>query len=226
MLRSFEGIVACNMTATASLDSLMNVQLPSAEASCRVKGKDLVLLDGETFAEIARTLRFKNKQRNLIDSLSVEMMLRDNYLMIFPFHLTLDRYQAAVGGTQYLNLDFDYHITVLKSPIPFKFGLNLKGNPDRMKIRLAKALYKDIGDPAKEKLLYGVLFNLRNAMEQKIRTDIETIINREPVRRTRTGRGTPPNRPSPPMDDSLRLFFASDTTGVLPVDSLHVEELP
>jgi hypothetical protein len=188
-----------------------------------VKGKNLVLLDGETFTEIAKMLYFKNKQRNLIDSISVEMILRDNYLMIFPFHLAIDRYQVALGGTQYLNMDFDYHITVLKSPIPFKFGLNLKGNPDHMKIRLAKALYKDIGDPVKKKMLYGVLFNLRNAMERKIKKDIETIINQEPVRRTRTRteESKSSSRAAAPLEDSLRVFFASDTTGVPPADSLH-----
>ena len=225
MLRSFEGVVECNMVAAADLDSLMNVQFPTAEASCFVKGKDLVLLDGETFTEIAKMLHFKNKQRNLIDSISVEMILRDNYLAIFQFHLAIDRYAAAVGGTQYLNLDFDYHITVLKSPIPFKFGLNLKGNPDHMKIRLAKALYKDIGDPVKKQSLYGMLFNLRSAMEQKIKNDIEAIINREPVRRIRTDERLLANRRTPAIDDSLRVFFASDTTGVPPIDSLATDDL-
>jgi hypothetical protein len=225
MFRSFEGLVECNIVAAADLDSLMNVQFPTAEASCAVKGQHLVLLDGETFTEIAKTLRFKNKQRNLIDSVSVEMILRDNHLIIFPFHLTIDRYQVAVGGTQYLNMDFDYHITVLKSPIPFKFGLNLKGNPDHMKIRLAKALYKDLGDPAKQQSLYGVLFNLRSAMERKIRNDIETIINREPVRRTRTGARLLADRLAAPMSDSLRVLFASDTTGVPPVDSLKTDDM-
>jgi hypothetical protein len=225
MLRSFEGTVECNIVAAADLDSLMNVKFPTAEASCFVKGKDLVLLDGETFTEIAKTLHFKNKQRNLIDSISVEMILRNNHLIIFPFHLTIDRYQVAVGGTQYLNMDFDYHITVLKSPIPFKFGLNLKGNPDHMKIRLAKALYKDIGDPVKKRSLYGVLFNLRNAMERKIKADIETIINKEPVRRTRPDEQLLSNRAATPMDDSLRVFFVSDTTGVPPIDSLKTDDL-
>ncbi|MDR3184239.1 MAG: AsmA family protein [Prevotellaceae bacterium] len=222
MLRSFEGMVECKVVASADLDSLMNVRLPTAEASCYIKGKDLVLLDGETFAEIAKTLRFKNRQRNLIDSISVEMMLRNSYLSIFPFQLTLDRYQAAVGGTQYLNMDFDYHITVLKSPVPLKFGINLKGNPDKMKIGLAKALYKDIGDPVKTRSLYGVLFNLRNAMEKKIKDDIEAIINREPAVRTRTDERLLANRASTPLDDSLRVLFVSDTTGVPPLDSLEV----
>jgi hypothetical protein len=122
-------------------------------------------------------------------------------------------------------MDFDYHITVLKSPVPFKFGLNLKGNPDHMKIRLAKALYKDIGDPVKTRSLYGVLFNLRNAMERKIKNDIETIINREPVRRTRPDERTVANRATAPMEDSLRVFFVSDTTGVPPLDSLKASDL-
>jgi hypothetical protein len=225
MLRAFEGVVACHLVATADLDSLMNVRFPTAEASYFMKGDDLVLLDGETFTEIAKTLRFKNKQRNLIDSLSVEMVLRNNQLMIFPFQLIVDRYQVAVGGTQYLNMDFDYHITVLRSPIPFKFGINLKGNPGHMKIRPAKALYKDIGDPAKKQSLYGVLFNLRNAMERKIKADIEAIINRSPARRTRPGERRPPDRGATPMDDSLRVFFVSDTTGVPPLDSLKTDDL-
>jgi hypothetical protein len=221
MLRSFEGIVECNMATSARLDSLMNVDFTHTEASCAVKGNDLVLLDGETFSSIAKMLYFKNKQRNLIDSISVEMMLRNNYLMIFPFQLTMDRYQVAIGGTQYLNMDFDYHITVLKSPVPFKFGLNLKGNPDHMKIGLAKPLYKDITDPVKKQSLYGVLFNFRSKMEKKIKEDIEFIINREPVRRTPTG--VPPNNPAAKaIDDSLRTFFISDTTGVPHVDSLRI----
>jgi hypothetical protein len=223
MLRAFEGSVACHITATGDLDSLMNVLLPSAEASCRVSGRDLVLLDDQTFTEIAKMLRFKNRERNLIDSLSVEMMLRSNCLMIFPFRLAIDRYQVAVGGSQYLNLDFDYHITVLKSPIPFKFGLNLKGSPGHMRIRLARALYKDIGDPAKERQLFGVLFNLRSAMEQRIRSEIEAIIHRAPVRRSRAGARLPGGDSIPPIADSLRLFFRSDTSGISPADSLFTE---
>ena len=36
-------------------------------------------------------------------------------------------------------MNFKYHIAVLKSPIPFKFGINVSGNPDKMKIRLGRA---------------------------------------------------------------------------------------
>lgn len=36
-------------------------------------------------------------------------------------------------------MNLDYHISVLKSPLPFKFGINIKGTADDMKIRLGGA---------------------------------------------------------------------------------------
>ena len=176
MLRSFEGMVNCNMTAVANLDSLMSLEFPTATASCFLSGKNLVLMDSETFASIAKTLWFKNKQRNLIDSLSVEIIMEDNRLLVFPFLLNMDRYQVALGGTQRLDLSFDYHITVIKSPMPFKFGLNVSGTPDKYKIRLAKAKYSDLFKPAKTTSLANTTLNVRQEFQSKLRSDIQEII--------------------------------------------------
>jgi hypothetical protein len=210
MLRSFEGVVDCHMTGLSKLDSLMNVDFATATASCSLSGKNLMLLDGETFSSIAKTLYFKNKQRNLIDSVSLELILRDNYLLIFPFVLSIDRYQVAVGGTQHLDMHFDYHISILKWPVPLlKIGLNLTGTPDNMKIRLAKRLYADLDDPVKKHSLYGHLFNVRDELEKQLKKDIAAIIEEAPVSRTRR------RASAPAIDDTLRRrFFASDTTGV------------
>ena len=64
MLRSFEGVVDCQITATCQTDSTMSVLLPTLNASCFMRGKDMVLLDGETFAEISKTLMFKKVSRS------------------------------------------------------------------------------------------------------------------------------------------------------------------
>ena len=45
-------------------------------------------------------------------------------------------------GSNDLALNFKYHISVLKSPLPFKFGINVSGNADKMKVRLGGAKYK------------------------------------------------------------------------------------
>ena len=45
-------------------------------------------------------------------------------------------------------MNFKYHISILKSPLPFKAGVNISGNLDKMKIRVGKAKYKDDVTPA------------------------------------------------------------------------------
>lgn len=211
MIRSFEGVVDCNITAVTELDSLMNVRLTETSASCYLSGQELVLLDGETFAEISKMLMFKNKKRNVIDSISVEMILEEEKLMIFPFQVSMDRYNAAVGGIQNLDLSFDYHITVLKSPVPFKLGLNISGTPDKMKIRLGKAKYKDMFTVARQKDLENTTINLRQEMDEKLRQSIQEIAGmelRQPMR-----------RPRMEIPDSLRqhLFQLEDTVATSPV---------
>lgn len=221
MLRSFEGVVDCNITAITELDSLMNIRLPQTTASCYMSGQNLVLLDGETFAEISKMLMFKNKNRNMIDSLSVEMILEDEKLMIFPFQVSMDRYIAAVGGVQNLDMSFDYHITVLKSPVPFKLGLNISGTPDKMKIRLGKAKYKNIFTAAREESLDNTVINLRKEMDEKLRSSISEIVGAELSR--------PMRRPRTSIPDSLRrsLFHLEDTVAVTPIDtSMPVDSVP
>ncbi|NDV84611.1 AsmA family protein [Bacteroides sp. 51] len=214
MLRSFEGVVDCSMTAVTELDSMMNVRLSETTASCVLSGQKLVLLDGETFAEISKMLMFKNKNKNVIDSMSVEMILEDEKLMIFPFQLSMDRYNAAVGGIQNLDMSFDYHITVLKSPIPFKLGLNISGTPDKMKIRLGKAKYKDMFTVAREKDLDKTNINLRKEMDEKLRQSIQDIAGMDLTQ--------PMRRPRVEMPDSLKreYFQLMDSSEALHPDSL------
>lgn len=211
VLRSLEGVVDCNITAVTELDSVMNVILPQTTASCHMSGKNLVLLDGETFAEISKMLFFKNKDRNLIDSLSVEVILEDEKLMIFPFQLIMDRYNVAVGGLQNLDLSFDYHISVLKSPVPFKLGLNISGNPDKMKIRLGKAKYKHLFI-AKGKKIDNTVINLRKEMDNKLRQSIDEIVGMDIKTSVR--------RPRVALPDSLKnaFFVLEDTIASSPID--------
>lgn len=147
MLRSFQGMVDFNISAETQLDSTLRIKIPSLRSAIHIEGDSLVLLDGETFAEISKKFLFKNKERNLIDSIAVNVSVKDGNVTVYPFVVEMDRYRAAVGGTQDLNMNFNYHISILKSPIPFKLGLNISGNLDKMKFGLGKAKYKDAVTP-------------------------------------------------------------------------------
>lgn len=139
MLKTMEGIVNADMALTTQLDPMLNLQLNTLEMALKLSGDSLVLLDSETFATLSKWLRFKNKKRNMIDHMDVELLVRDSRLNLYPFIFDMDRYRFGVRGGNDLGLNLDYHISVLKSPLPFKFGINIKGTPDDMKIRLGKA---------------------------------------------------------------------------------------
>lgn len=172
MLRSFEGVVDCQITATCQTDSTMSVQLPTLNASCFMRGKDMVLLDGETFAEISKTLMFKNKKRNLIDSIAVDLAIKDSKIEVFPFLVEMDRYKVAVGGTHNMDMTFDYHLSVLKSPVPFKLGIDITGNLDDFKFKIVRCKYKDFLQPAKQAELDSTRRNVRELIRDEIRRQI------------------------------------------------------
>ncbi|GHT30460.1 hypothetical protein AGMMS49574_10200 [Bacteroidia bacterium] len=172
MLRSFQGVVDCQMMATCQLDSTMSIDLSSLNTACFLRGKNMVLLDGETFTEIAKTLKFKNKNRNEIDSISVDLAIRNKKIEIFPFLFEMDRYRVAVGGTHNLDMTFDYHVSVLKSPLPINIGVDISGNVDKFKYKLVKCRYKDTFNPAKEQELVSTKINLREGLRDLIRKQI------------------------------------------------------
>lgn len=160
MLRSFKGLVNFNVALEAQLDSAMNIRIPTLKSALNIKGDSLVLMDGETFAEIAKMLMFKNKKENVFDSISVNVTVNDGKVTVYPFLVEIDRYRAAVGGTQGLDMNFDYHISILKSPLPFKAGVNVSGNLDKMKFRIGKAKYKDAVSPAEIRKVDSTRVNL------------------------------------------------------------------
>ena len=63
---------------------------------------------------------FKDKGHNMIDSMTVEMIVDNSQMQMFPFMFNLDRYKLGVMGSNDLAMNFNYHIAVLKSPLPFK----------------------------------------------------------------------------------------------------------
>lgn len=169
MLRSFEGRVDFHAAAETQLDSCLNIQIPTLRAAIHLKGDSLVLMDGETFAEISKKFLFKNKKRNRIDHISANISVKNGDVTIYPFEIAMDRYRAAIGGTQGLDMNFNYHISILKSPVPFKLGLNITGNLDNMKFRLGKARYKDAVTPVEIHKVDSTIVNMSEQITRRFK---------------------------------------------------------
>ena len=177
MLRSFKGRVMFDVAADARLDSAMNIRIPTLRSAIHIKGDSLVLMDGETFAEISKMLMFKNIKENVLDSISVNVTIHDGNVTVYPFLVEIDRYKAAVGGEQGLDMNFNYHISILKSPLPFKAGVNISGNLDKMKFRIGKAKYKDAVTPAAVHRVDSTRMNMGNEIVNRFR---RVVLGRQP----------------------------------------------
>ena len=90
--------------AETSLDSNLNVRIPTLRSAVHIKGDSLVLMDGETFAEISKMLRF-NKERNVFDSISVNLTVDDGKVTVYPFLLQIDR---SGCGRRYAGTGYEF----------------------------------------------------------------------------------------------------------------------
>ncbi len=138
-LRPMSGAIDCYMGAEVELDSGMNVNLQTARASIHLGGQKLTVLDNDDFKKIAKSLFFKNKEKNIIDTLSVNVLVDSGRIQVLPFVTEMDRYRMAVGGKQDLMMNLDYHVSVLKSPLPFRIGVNIRGNIEDFNIGVSTA---------------------------------------------------------------------------------------
>lgn len=181
MLKSFEGKVNCSITATSKMDTTMNLILPSLRGVARITGENLVLMDGETFASIAKMLKFKNRDKNYIDRISVELLLNDNKIEVFPFIAQMDRYKFAISGTQNLDMSFNYSISILQSPIPFRVGVKLFGDMEDFDFKIGRAQYKSDKLPAFTAVIDSARFNLRDHIANIYRRGVDAALKSDEI---------------------------------------------
>ncbi len=176
MLRSFEGKVDFHIAAQTYLDSLLNVKFSTLRGVSSIHGENLVLMDNETFSEISKLMRFKNQKRNVIDSLSVEVIVFKKQVELYPFLLSIDRYKVALGGQHKLNMEVNYHASILESPLPMRLGVDIKGNMNDIQanpvkyVHLVKPKYAETFIPQK----HGV----NKSAEEEIRDQIRAALRK------------------------------------------------
>lgn len=178
MLKSFEGIINSRIAATTQIDTNMNIIFSSLKGVARIKGDSLILMDSETFAQIAKTLKFKNREKNLVDSICVELLMDGNNIEVFPFMANMDRYKIAISGSQNIDMNFKYHFSVIKSPIPIRFGVNVFGNLDNFDFKIGKALYKNTNLPVYTHVIDSTTINLRNYINNILHKGVDAALQK------------------------------------------------
>ena len=143
LMHDFSGMIGADIAATCRIDPGMNIDLSSLNAAIRITGDNLAFIDPVKYRTLGKWLGFKDKSDNTIHSLNVEMTVADGLMRVYPFAFNIDRYRLGVYGSNNIDMDFDYHLAVLKSPLPFKFGITIKGNPKKYKVRFGGAKFDE-----------------------------------------------------------------------------------
>ncbi len=176
MLRSFGGGGEFHIAAETNLDRNYNLKPSTIRGAASLRGEDLVLMDGETFTEISRLLRFNKRTENKIDSLSAEFTIFREEIDIYPFLVVMDEYKAIVGGRHNLDMSMDYNISLIHNPlIPIRLGLDITGNIDDIKFRLAECKYADLYRPAEQKVVETSQLALRELIRKALTRTVEAI---------------------------------------------------
>jgi hypothetical protein len=173
MLRSFGGKGEFHMAIETYLDSSYNLKMSTLRGAASVAGQDLVLMDGETFSEIAKTLRFTKQAKNRVDSLSAEFTVFRNEIDVYPFLIVMDRYKAIVAGRHNLDMSFDYHISLIDSPLPIKLGIDVKGKLDDMSYRPVRPRYAETYKPAARYAVANKQLELRELIRESLNKKID-----------------------------------------------------
>jgi hypothetical protein len=168
MLRSFGGKGEFHIAAETYLDSLYNIKKSTLRGAASIKGNNLVLMDGQTFSEIAKKLRFNKKTQNKVDSLSAEFTIFRNEIDVYPFLIVMDKYKAVIAGRHNLDMTFDYNISVVDCPLPIKLGVDVKGNEDDLSYKLGKCRYADYFRPTSRHAVESKQLELRKVIRDAL----------------------------------------------------------
>ena len=150
MLSSFAGRAQFHIAAETYLRADYSPKMSTLRAAAALEGKDLVLLDSETFSTIAKYMMFNKKTENIVDSISVEMTVFRNEVDLYPFLISMDKWQAVLSGRHNLDNSFNYHISLTDCPLPARLGLDIKGTFDDLKFALVPCKYKALYKPEKQ----------------------------------------------------------------------------
>jgi hypothetical protein len=168
MLRSFEGEGEFHIAVETYMDSLYNIKQSTLRGASSIKGDDLVLMDGETFSEIAKKLRFSKKTENKVDFISSEFTIFRNEIDIYPFLIVMDKYQAVISGRHNFDMSFDYHVSIVDSPLPIKLGVDIKGTLEDMDFSLAKCRYAEYFRPTSRREVEKKKLELRKLIREAL----------------------------------------------------------
>ncbi len=177
MLSAFSGKANFHMAVNGALDAFYKPKMSTLVGAAAISGNDLVVMDNSTIATMARLLQFKNwreKDNNIgVDSISVEATVLRKEIRVYPFLLNLHNYQLCIDGRHSLENDCNYHLELLKCPLPARLAIDVAGNISKPQISLGKLMYPDLYMPEPSNKLSARTLEIKNLVRQALEANVK-----------------------------------------------------
>lgn len=138
-ITNLSGVLGASGKINAQIYPNMAFDMSSMTADMMLSGRDLNVHQTDFIHHVVRLLGIANRDDIKIHDLDVHAYVHDNLLELYPFDFGFDRYMISLEGLNNFAGDLDYHIAVLKSPIPLHFGVNIGGKYSHPHVSLGRA---------------------------------------------------------------------------------------
>lgn len=172
MLSALDGHANFHLCAETYCDAFYQPKYSTLRGAASLVGDSLVVIDNETFEKISKLMLFNRKTKNIIDSLDVELTVFKKEVELFPFLISMDKYQVIASGRHNLDKNYNYHLEIIQSPLPTRLAVEALGIMPKINIRLAKCRYAELYKPEKQNAVQEQTLRLK----ELIRTSLESNV--------------------------------------------------
>lgn len=141
-MTNLSGFISAGVTLGVEAFPNMSLNIPSLWARLDAEGYRLRLHQDHFIRRITRMMLIGTDKDIRIPTIRLHANIHSNLVEVDPFTIVFDRYKLRTTGMNDFDGNLYYHVGVEKSPIPFRYAINVVGDYDHPKIRLGRFDYK------------------------------------------------------------------------------------
>ena len=182
MLSAFDGKANFHLCAETYVNAFYQPKYSTLRGAASISGDSLVVMDNQTVSQIAKLLMLKDwktkDNKLMLDSLNVDMTVFKKEVEVYPFLLSLNKYQIVAAGRHNLDMNYDYHVELVKTPLPTRLAVDVLGVMPKLNIKLSDVRYAELYNPEKRNDLQEQTLKIkqmiRSALEANVKDQTRT----------------------------------------------------
>lgn len=178
LLNDLEGNADFHLCAETYVNAFYQPKMSTLRGASALTGQNLVVLDNKDIDRIAKLLQLKTWREDdskiHIDSLDVAMTVFRRELEVYPFLLSLHKYQIVAEGRHDLNNNYDYHVEIVQSPLPVRLAVDVFGTMPKLKFDVSPKLrYKNLYRPEKRSDIDKETLRLKEMIRKALEANVK-----------------------------------------------------